>query len=75
MRYYTHFQPRLRLLHLETQLMDPWNLVSLGAPILEEATIDVLNTRDLPALRETGPEWLEPAALLPFRAITPVFVG
>ena len=55
--------------------MDLWDLVTLVAPVLEEATTEVLDTHDLSTLHETEPEGLEPAALTQLRMITPVFVG
>ena len=55
--------------------MDPWDLITLVAPVLEEATTEVLDTRDLSTLHETGPAGLELAALSQLRMITPGFVG
>ena len=55
--------------------MDPWDLITLVAPVLEEATTEALDTCDLSTLHGTGPEGLEPAALSQLRMITPGFVG
>ena len=55
--------------------MDPWDLITLVAPALKEATTEVLDTRDPSTFHETGPEGLEPTALSQLRMITPGFVG
>ena len=55
--------------------MDLWDLITFVAPVLEEATTEVFDTRDISTLHETGPEGLGPAALSQLRMITPGFVG
>ena len=67
--YFGHFQPTLRSLHLETWLTNPWDLITFIAsfPLLEDVTIQPIDSYNLPTLQENKPEGFKPAALLPFR--------
>jgi len=68
-RHFAHFQPTLCSLYLWTWLKNPWDLVAFIAffPLLEDLTIEVPNTYDLPKLPESEPEGPDPVALSPFR--------
>jgi len=67
-RYFSHFQPTLRCLHLKTLLENPKDLVKFIAffPLLEEVSIETIFFR-LPSLPDGESDWFDPDLLSPFR--------
>ena len=68
-RYFTHFQPTLRSLYLETWSQNPWDLITFIAffPLLEDLTIEIPSAYNLPTLPKSEPVEREPVAFSPFR--------
>ena len=67
-RYFSHFQPTLRRLHLKTRLENPKDLIIFIAffPALEEVSIEVLSPKP-PSLPDSKPEGFDPDLLSPLR--------
>jgi hypothetical protein len=65
-RYFSHFQPTLRRLHLQTSLENSKDLITFIAsfPLLEEVSIDSLS---LPLLPEIKSEGFDPDLLSPLK--------
>ena len=67
-RYFSHFRPTLRRLHLDTSLKNPKDLITFIAffPLLEEVSIDKLFL-SVPSLPTSKSEGFDPAPLSPLK--------